>query len=234
MGTTIKTFSIRSATFRSCTETIVLLLSLSFQARAITLDFQNLDATVVDFPGNSTFSFTSTNGYQFSISSVEGGVGDSVGLNGYVHADNPFTIGAITITPFPGGLEEESAPVTGTGTLHITDALATDLTSTIQWVDIETFGVAGVLDLTGTLNLTGINYSGANSDLCALAADGSAVDVVTFQFVPAESLTELANTGGQTSYSGSITSVPEPGTWVLVAIGTGLAVFLRGRKQVRR
>jgi hypothetical protein len=29
-------------------------------------------------------------------------------------------------------------------------------------------------------------------------------------------------------------AVPEPGTWVLVAIGTGLGVFLRGRKQARR
>ena len=29
-------------------------------------------------------------------------------------------------------------------------------------------------------------------------------------------------------------TVPEPGTWALVAIGTGLGVFLGGRKQVRR
>jgi hypothetical protein len=29
-------------------------------------------------------------------------------------------------------------------------------------------------------------------------------------------------------------TVPEPGTWVLVAMGTGLGVFLRGRKQGRR
>ena len=30
------------------------------------------------------------------------------------------------------------------------------------------------------------------------------------------------------------TTVPEPGTWVLVAMGTGLGVFLRGRRQGRR
>ena len=29
-------------------------------------------------------------------------------------------------------------------------------------------------------------------------------------------------------------TVPEPGTWALVAIGTGLGVFLRGRRQARR
>ena len=29
-------------------------------------------------------------------------------------------------------------------------------------------------------------------------------------------------------------TVPEPGTWALVAMGTGLGVFLRGRRQARR
>jgi hypothetical protein len=128
----------------------------------------------------------------------------------------------------------ESAPVTGTGTLHITDNATIDLTGSIQWVSIATISVAGVLNLSGQVNLTGITYAGANSDLSALAAAASGSDVVTFQFVPAKTLTQLTTTGGQTSYSGGITSVPEPGTWVLVAIGTGLGVFLRGRKQVRR
>src|ERR1017187_6781480 len=93
----MKTLSLRSVTFRSRTATIALLLSLSFQARAITLNFQGQDGTVINFTTNSTFGFTSTNGYQFSISSVQGGVGDSVGDNGYVSPGGPFTIGAITI-----------------------------------------------------------------------------------------------------------------------------------------
>jgi hypothetical protein len=194
------------------------LLSLSFQAKAITLNFQSLDGTAVSFAGDSTFGFTSANGDQFSISSVTGGGGDSVGLDGYVS---------------PGG-PSESAPVTGTGTLHITDRADRDLTGTIQWLSITTISVAGVLDLGGQVNLTGINYGGANSDLGALAAAGSASDVISFQFLPAEPLTQLATTEAQTSYSGSIYATPEPGTWVLVAIGTGLGVFLRGRKQVCR
>jgi hypothetical protein len=226
----MKTSSIRSATFRSCTATIVLLVSLSFQAKAITLNFQSLDGTVVDFPGNSSFNFTSTNGYQFSISSVLGGLGDSVGLNGYVAPGGPFTIGAITTN---AGLQ--SASVTGTSTLHITDKATNDLTGTITWISIGTVNVLGVLDLNGQVNLSNIAYPvGTNSDLGALAAAGSGEDIVTFQFVPARDLTQLATVGGQTSYSGSITSVPEPGTWVLVAMGTGLGVFLRGRKQARR
>ena len=223
----MKTF--HSAAFRSYTAIIALLLSLSFQAKAITIDFQGLNGTVISFATNSTFGFTSNNGYQFSISSVIGGVGDSANLDGYVAPGGPFTIGSITTI---GGLE--TAAVTGTGTLHITDNAALDLTGSIQWISIATISVAGVLNLNGQVNLTGITYTGANSDLSALAAAGSGEDVVTFQFVPAKTLAQLAAAGGQTSYSGSIASVPEPGTWVLVTIGTGLGAFLRGRKQVRR
>jgi hypothetical protein len=217
-----------SASFRSCILTIVLLLSASFQAKAITLNFDNLVGTTVNFSGG-TFTFSSTNGYQFAITSVAGGVGDSTGLKGFVTPGGPFTIGTVTVT---GSIQ--SAPVTGSGTLHITDALSTDLTGSIQWIDITTIGVGGIIDLTGTVNLTGITYPGGNSDLGALASAGSASDVVTFQFNPAQTLTQLKNTGGQTSYSGSVFAVPEPGTWVLVAMGTGLGAFLRGRRQVRR
>lgn len=219
----------RSVSWRSCIVAIVALLSVSYQAKAITLNFQGLDGTVINFATNSTFSFTSTNGYQFSISSVLGGVGDSVGLNGFLSPGGPFVIGPITIS---GGLQ--SAPVTGTSTLHITDNATLDLTGSINWINIATISVAGVLNLNGQVNLTAITYTGTNSDLVALAAAGAGEDVVTFQFVPPQTLTQLTTTGGQTSYSGSITSVPEPGTWVLVAMGTGLGVFLRGRRQARR
>jgi len=152
-----------------------------------------------------------------------------VGLNGFLGPGGPFVIGAITTS---GGLQ--SAPVTGGSTLHITDNATLDLKGTINWISIATISVAGVLNLNGQVNLTAITYSGTNSDLVALAAAGSGEDVVTFQFVPPKTLTQLTTTGGQTSYSGSITSVPEPGTWVLVALGTGLGVFLRGRRQARR
>jgi hypothetical protein len=215
---------------RSCTATILVLLSLSFQAKAITLDFQGLDGTVISFASNSTFGFTSTNGYQFSISSVTGGAGDSVGLNGFVSPGGPFIIGAITTN---AGLQ--SASVTGTSTLHITDNKTNDLTGTINWISIGTINVLGILDLSGQVNLSGITYPvGTNSDLSTLAAAGSASDVVTFQFVPAKDLTVLSTQGGVSSYSGSITAVPEPGAWVLVAMGTSFGVFLRGRRQVRR
>ena len=218
----------RWTSFRFSTITGLLLLALSFEAKAITLNFQGLNGTVISFDTNSTFGFTSTNGYQFSISSVSDGAADSVGLKGYVSPGGPFTIGLIQILG-----STQTAPVTGSGTLHITDSLATDLTGSIQWDTIMTIGGGAVTEITGEINLTGIIYGGANSDLGALASAGSATDDITLQFL-GQTLTQLTTNGGQTSYSGTIFAVPEPGTWMLVAMGTCLGVFLRGRSQIRR
>jgi len=184
----------------------------------------------VNFAGGG-FSFSSTNGYQFTITEVDGGTGDAVGLDGYVFSASPFTIG--TITPLGSG---QTAPVTGSGTLHITDGTGTnDLTGTITWVDITTLGVGGILDLNGTVNLTSITYPGfgpgSSSDLASLAAAGSATDVITFQFAVAKTLTQLKTTGGSTSYSGSIDAVPEPGTFALVGMGLVSLLALRLRRK---
>ncbi len=101
----------RSVGLRACMVALLGLLSLSLPAKAITLNFQGLDGTVINFATNSTFNFTSIGGYQFSISSVLGGVGDSEGLDGFLSPGGPFTIGAITVA---GGLQSCSghrAPV---------------------------------------------------------------------------------------------------------------------------
>jgi hypothetical protein len=202
--------------------------ALSFNASAIIFNFSNLPGTDVTF-GGGAFAFTSVGGYQFEITSVNGGVGDSVGLSGGISPGGPFAIGTITTIG-----AEQTAPVTGVGTLYVTDGASMNLLGTIQWNDITTFGVGGVLDLMGSINLTGITYGGANSDLSALAAAGSASDVVSFQFVPAETLTQLKNGSGETSYSGSIAAVvvPEPGTLTLAGLGlAGLAALRLRRKK---
>jgi len=163
------------------------------RAKAITLDFSNLVGTEVDFSG---------------------GVGDSINDKGYLTPGSPF---AIATNATLGGVE--SAPVTGSATLHITDNAVTDLTGLIPWVGIEALGAGGTINLMGTLNLTGITYGGAGGDLSALVAAGNASDVVTFQFMTAETLTDLKPIGGETSHSGTILAVPEPGPFVLVIAG---------------
>lgn len=200
----------------------------SCHANAIVVNFANLPGTELSFSGGG-FTFTSTGGgYQFDITSVNNGVGDSVGLNGYVSPGGPFTIGTITTIG-----AEQTASVFGSGMLHITDANSIDLTGAIQWENITTFGVGGILDLSGAINLTGLTYSGANSDLAALAAGGSGTDVITFQFAPAQTLTQLATTGGQTSYSGSITvtPVPEPGTLTMAGFAALVGLLARSFRR---
>jgi hypothetical protein len=210
---------------------VIFLLSLAVSVastQAITLNFANLANTAVNFNGTGGFNFSSTNGYQFDITTVSGGAGDSITDDGYISTSGPFMIGSITTNGF-----EQTANVTGSGTLYITDPSSLNLTGTIQWDNITTFFDSGILDLTGTINLTGITYSGSSSDLSALAAAGQASDTVTFQFDPAVPLSELATTIESTSYSGTIYAVPvpEPSTsWMLLG---GLAC-LYGLIKCRR
>src|ERR1700722_1632006 len=206
-----------------------ILAALAFSvasSNAIILNFSDLPGAQIAFSSGS-FYFTPTSAYQFDITSVSNGVGDSVGLDGYVNPGGPFVIGAITSTnitqvipPF-GSISYtlQSAAVTGSSTLIITDTNGLNLTGSVSWDNISSlsspFGSSGTLDLSGTINLTDIQYSGLNSDLGVLAAAGSAVDTVSFQFTSSESLSQLvSSTGEATSYSGSISTqivpVPEP------------------------
>ena len=222
----------------SCATALLLCFVISYQAKAqsITLDFGVVQNSTINFSGGNFYFVNSVNGdpNQFDITSQQGGIGDSVGLDGYISPGGPFTIGTIST---PNGYP--TAKVTGTGTLNIVDTESTPeaLTGTINWMNISTVGVSGALDLMGTINLTGLTYSGNNSDLMQLASAGDATDVVTFQFTPAETLWQLqAANGLSTSYSGSISTVseimntvPEPSALTLIPAG-GLAFFALKRR----
>ena len=152
----------------------------------------------ISFAGGGFTFVGATNGDQFEIDNVFNGIGDSLGFSGHFSSSGPFAIGPITIS---GSLQ--TAPVTGSGTLHITDGVH-QLTGTIQWVDITTLGTSGVLNLNGVVNLTGIAYAGASLDLQSLVASGTAEVDLTFQFIPGRTLTQLVATGGFTDFSGTI------------------------------
>ncbi len=220
---------------RACFALLFLCLGLQVRGQGVTLSFSDLANAVVNFSGGG-FTFTDAPGTsnQFKITSVMNGTGSSVGLDGNILPGGPFMIGSITsfTEPFLGLVQ--TASVTGSGTLYITDLNSLNLTGTIQWDTVTTVQTAGSLDLSGTINLTAITYSGTNPDLIALAAGGAASDVVTFQFDPAESLSQLqAETGPglSTSYSGTITAVPEPGVLSLVGVGLGLLGYARRRNK---
>ncbi len=219
--------------FGSCLAALILCLGLRVQGQGIELSFGNLTGATINFSGGA-FSFTDGVGTsnQFSINNVANGTGSAVGLDGNLLPGGPFTIGAITSMNEPIVGMVDTAAVTGNATLYITDAASQNLTAALQWNTITVYETTGVLNLTGVVNLTGISYSGANSDLATLAAAGSASDVLSFQFNPAETLYQLAGAdspGLSTSYSGSITAVPEPAVFSLLGAGLGLLALARRR-----
>lgn len=219
---------------------ILLLLRLSCQSihgQSIVLDFADLGNAAINFTDGG-FTFTSPPGgpftgpggssVQFEITGVQNGTGSAIGLDGGLTPNGPFLIGTITSTIVPSVGTVESASVSGSATFFITDPGLLNLTGSIQWVSIATIQAGGFLDLTGSVNLTGITYTGTDPDLIALAAGGKASDTVSFQFAPAETLSALADQTGSgisTSYSGSIGAVPEPSVLSLIAAGVGLLSF---------
>ncbi|PWU12006.1 MAG: hypothetical protein C5B51_01635 [Terriglobia bacterium] len=161
--------------------------------------------SVISF-GGGQFTFQHNQGPgDFVITSDINGDGSAAGLTGTIAG--AFTIGNITqINP-----NVQQAPVTGTGTLTITDAGGVSLTGTVDFLDIETVGTGGTLDSAGLLNVTNMVYSGTNGDLLKLAKYGTGVIVGVFQFVPGKTVTDLKNAPAdsplQTSFAASVTSV---------------------------
>lgn len=192
--------------------------------QANSINYSSTPGSAINFDGAGNFSFAP------GLDSFVIDSGTAAGLLGDISGS--FSLGTITTV---GGVS--SASVTGTGTFAIHDGLD-DLTGTLAWVTIVQVGSGGVLNDSGTVNLTGVTYGGSNPDLLALAATGNATDVLTFQFTPAVSLTDLANSANSASFSGSISpaddltgSDPVPdrnSTLTLLALAmSGLAVIRR-------
>jgi len=205
-------------------------------ARAgLTLDISsasNADLAIQGSGSGATLAFQNNQAGQGFDITKSSGVGDAVGLFGTITGTFSYTAASITSS---GAVQTAAVTPSSGATLTITDADHVSLTAAISGVDIATLGTAGAFNVDGALDLTNVSYSGTNTDLLDLKNDITAnggIVALTFQFVPGESLTQLAAAGSDTtSYSGTIASVPEPGTLLLgcIALGT-IAVGATWRK----
>ena len=207
------------------------LMSASSQAQ-LTLNFAANTGASVQFNGAaSSFGFNNgNNGYQWNVTDEVGG-SSAIGFNASVN-NGPFFYGPITIAS-SGGFQIQYASVLGPlGNLVLSDG-STDLTGTVNWIDVATYGVgSGVLNASLDVNVSNIHYSGSNPDLQYLVANQPGSMDVSFQFPVNETLTQLTTGTGPylTSYSGSLSVVPEPSTLVLASLG-GLALLRLRRRE---
>lgn len=188
-------------------------------ANSITLNYSSSANAYINFNGGNITFTPAINSFSITGSS---GNGSAVGVTGEM-------TGLFSIANVNGN----SANVNGTGTLTLNDG-ATPLTATLTWVDIVVQGTGGTLNDIGVANLSNIVYAGNNVDLKALATSSTGFDVLSFQFIPAVPLSDLATGNYQTSFSGSLTSnAPDGGLTISLLGGAFLAVAGLRRKLGR-
>src|SRR5689334_3227601 len=197
----------------------------------LTLNFSSNVGASVQFNGSaSSFSFNNgNNGYQWNVTDEVGG-SSALGLNASVN-NGPFSYGSITIA----GSVQYATVLGPLGNLVMNDGVA-NLTGTVNWIDVATYGVgAGVLNASLDVNVSNLHYSGSNPDLQYLVAHQPGSMDVSFQFPTSFTLTELSTGTGpyETSYSGSISVVPEPSTLALAGLG-GLVLLHLRRRQLNK
>lgn len=220
------------------------LLSLSFlnvmlyvgasHAQGLTLNFSANSGTEIEFFGSQNmFNFNAgANPYQWTVTDENGGV-SAVGLQGSV-LNGPFSYGPIS-TSGSGLSEVQYANVLGPmGNLKIDDGSSGFLTGSVNWIDIATYASSlGGLNATLNVNVTAISYTGSNPDLQYLVAHQPGSLDVSFQFATAEDLSSLSTGTGPyatTSYSGSLSVVPEPSTLAVAGL-SGLGLLLLRRRK---
>jgi len=228
---------------------VILGLCFGSSARAdLRLDISNVANANVEFQGfgtSASFTFNNnTSGQGFDVTQSSNGTGPNtaVGLFGTLGGTYSYTKASIVTT----GPVQTASVTTSNGSLTITDANNVSLTGNVTGVNVSTVGTLGTVDMSGTINLTNVSYLGTNQDLVQLkneAAASGGVVTISFQFLPAQSLTQLTSNGLEktTSYSGSIATtaittsslVPEPSSLAIAGIGAlGMIGFALRRRNI--
>ena len=207
------------------------LVAQSANAANISCDFASVTGGSIRFTGTGDkIEFPNSGLYDFVITDTTspnmGGLFGTIG--------GTFNVGAIT-----GPTSMEQAPITTTdGSFSIYDGAGGTLTANLDWKDITVFNkLSGVMNGEGVANLTTIAYTGTNSDLIGIRDGSEQTVVLAFQFsvLNKKSLTQLMTDGqvNSTSYSGSLSAVPEPSTLVGLA-GMGLVGLVLAARRFRK
>jgi hypothetical protein len=209
---------------------LVAVLALVAQpADAETINFNfasNSNASILFTGTGNKIEFPSGAGYDFTIMAPGSGLG---GYQGNI--DGAFTL--VEPISSSGGLEQ--ATVSGTGAFSIYDGVAKTLTASLDLKDISVYSsLFGFTNSAAAVNLTSLQYAGDDPILKNIAKGSNPTMILTFQFPPfqGKSLTQLMIDGNvnSTSYSGSVSVVPEPSAFVLLGTGlVGLLVWWRRR-----
>ena len=212
-----------------------LALSVVTSQAQLSLNFSSISGSTIQFNGTAdSFQFNAAvspagPGYQWQIGNETGGTGSAIGLFGGVY-NGPFSYGPIssaTVGPFTIDTANVLGPL---GALSINDGLgslpADYLTGSVNWIQIDTVDSIGGINAALVVNVTGLTYSGPNTDLSTLVAEGPASMNLSFQFSPGMTLSQLSEGTGShiTSYSGSVSVVPEPSSATFILMGMGALV----------